>query len=160
MPQNIKARAGAGSSLKIGNGGSPETFTAIGQILPTLKWTGAKIKTADTTNQDSSTDSNNLIWEEMIPTIVSGGTVDLDVNYVPSDTAQRALMAAFDGKPHNFQLATPSDSTSSPQVPYAMFAFSGYIFDRPDIDLPLDKQMKLTIKISVVGAPSPIVYSS
>ena len=160
MPQNIKARAGAGSSLSIGNGGSPETFTPIGQILPTLKWSGAKIKTADTTNQDSLADGNSLIWEEMIPTIVSGGTVDLEVNYVPADVAQRALLAAFDGKPHNFVLATPLDPASSPKVPFASFGFSGYLFDRPDIDLPLDKQMKLSIKIAVVGPPSPIVYSS
>jgi hypothetical protein len=45
-------------------------------------------------------------------------------------------------------------------VPFARFDFSGYLFDRPDIDLPLDKQMTLTVKISVVGAPDPIVYSS
>ena len=159
MAQNIKAKAGAGASLWIGDGNSPEHFSKVGQVLSQLKWTGAKIKTADTTNQDSLTDSNALIWEEMIPTIVSGGTVDLQVNAVWSDPAQRAFFAAFDGKPHNFSLRTPNDQNTSPLVPEAQFGFSGYLFDRPDIDLPLDKQMTLSVKISVVGPPDPIVWS-
>jgi len=160
MGQNIKAKAGAGSSLWIETVSSPQTFSKVGQVLPPLKWSGAKIKTADTTNQDSSTDANGIIWEEMIPTIASGGTVDLQVNAVWTDPAQRAFFPAFDGQPHNFELRTPDDPDSSPRVPFATFPFSGYLFDRPDIDLPLDKQMTLTIKITVVGAPDPIVYSS
>jgi len=160
MPQNIRARSGAGASLEVGNGASPEVFTRVAQVFGALKWSGTEITTADTTNQDSSADLNNLIWEEMIPTIVKGGTVDFSVNLVPEDASQRIFFGYFDGKPHNFNLKSKLDPKSSPQVPYMTLGFSGYLFKRPTLEFDIKKQMMMEVSIQVVGSPETIVYSS
>jgi hypothetical protein len=157
MPLAIRARAGAGASLLIGDGASPETFLRLAQVL-TLKHTGKKLATEKTTNQDSSQDNLGNIWEELIGTIATGGTIDVTLNFVPTDTSQRALMNLWDGKAHNIQLNTPLDKTVSPAVPLASWLFPACLFDFPDIDLPLEKAMTLTLKLTLVG-PDTVSWS-
>ena len=106
MLQTLRERSGAGASLLIGQGNSPETFLRLAQVV-SLKHTGKKLATEKTTNQDSSQDNLGNIWEELIGTIATGGTIDVTLNFVPNDTSQRALMALWDGKAHNVQLCTP-----------------------------------------------------
>jgi len=159
MPLAIKARSGAGSAIMVGNGGSPETFTTrLAQVM-TIKLSGKKQNSEKVTNQDSAADpTTGIIYEELIGTIATGGTVDVTVNYVPTDASHKALMALFDGKAHNIQVVAPLDKTVSPIVPLVTWTIPVLLLDFPDRDLPLDKAMTLSLKFSVIG-PDVAVYS-
>jgi hypothetical protein len=152
MPLAVKAKSGAGSQLLQGNGASPEVFTKLAQLTQ-FKKSGEKQASEKTTNQDSSTDTHGRIYEELLGTIVTGGTIDCTVNYVPGDATHRSLLAAVDGAGHNFKICGPNDPLSSPLVPLFTIAFSGVLLDTPDLELAVDKAMSLTIKISVISAP-------
>lgn len=158
MPLASKAKTGYGASLQVGNAASPEVYTKLAQVL-SLKRSGKKQNQEKVTNQDSSADSAGLVYEEIIGTIVTGGTIDVTINFVSTDTTHRNMLALFDGKSHNFKLCGPNDPSSSPVVPYFTFAFSACLFDYPDIDLPLDKAMQLTIKLTIISADT-LTYSA
>jgi hypothetical protein len=72
-----------GTLLKMGDGGSPETFTTIAEVgdidLPPIK-----LDTEDATHQGSGG------WEESIGTILSGGEPKFSINWIPRMTRQRA----------------------------------------------------------------------
>lgn len=152
-----KAKAGAGSGLYYGDGASPEVFHKLAQLL-TLKKTGKKLNTEKVTNQDSPSDSNGLIYEEIIGTIAAGGTVDATLNAVWTDASQQALLALFDNQAHDFQIRAPQDKNASPVAPLASIAFSAMMLDYPDMDFPLDKAMTLTVKLTIIG-PDTITFS-
>ena len=151
-----KAKTGAGSQLQVGDGASPEVFTKLGQIV-SIKKSGEKIASEKVTNQDSDVDSNGLVTEELLPTIRSGGTVDVTLNFDPKDTSQQNLFTIFDGQKHNFKIIGPNDLTASPVVPEFTWTFGAYLLDNPDLDLPIDKQRQLTLKLTIEGA-SDLVF--
>ena len=157
MPLAIKARSGAGSGLFVGDGASPENFLKLAQVL-TLKRSGKKQAQEKVTNQDSPMDVNGIIWEEILGTIASGGTIDATINLVPQDKSQQNLFNLFNGDAYDWQLQGPPDLSLSPVVPKFTWSFSAVLFDFPDIDLPVDKAMTCTVKLTVVG-PDSLVFS-
>ena len=149
-----KATIGAGSKLQLGDGASPEAFAAVAEIL-TLKRSGKSIKTADVTNMDSPTDSNGVVHEEFVGTIMSGGDFDFTYNFIPDVTGgQAAMRAAFDGKIHNYKLVTPKDNTANSPVTKWTLTFSGLIVTADDLDFSIDKQIVGTGKIKISGVDS------
>lgn len=154
MGQNIKATTGAGSSLYIVDS-SPEI--RVGQVRE-LKWPGGKQKTEDVTNQDSEVDANGVIWSELIGTIAEGGDIEMTMNYVPSDTAQRAFMAFFGTGPHDYELRESIDTTASPPA-RGIQPFSATMFESPTIDYSVDKARVLNVKLKIVGAPGIKTFS-
>jgi len=141
-----KARSGAGSKLKLGNGGSPESFTAVAELL-TLKEGSTKIDLTDVTNLDSPS-SNGLIYREKITGLADGGEIDFTYNYIPSSTSQNSLRSAIDGNPHNFRIVLPIDPATG--VSFGYVSFAAYVI-LDDHDLPIDKQMVGTGKLSITG---------
>ena len=157
-----KAKAGYGAGLWYGNAASPEIFTKLAQIL-TLKKAGEKQASEKVTNQDSVMDSAGRVREELIGTIVTGGTVDVTMNLVESDTTHMALFAHTggglnDGQPHDFELRWYDMTIDSAQsgTPGLRVQFSGILFDIPDIDLPLDKVKTISCKFTITG---DIIYT-
>lgn len=152
-----KAKAGYGAGLWYGNGGSPETFTKIAQIMTTKK-SGEKQANEKVTNQDSPMDAAGRVREELIGTIVTGGTVDITANFLETDATHQALFASSDGglndgQPHDYELRW-YDMTIDPAqsgTPGLRVAFTGYLFDIPDIDLPIDKAKTISCKFTITG---------
>lgn len=74
------AIAAYGTLLKIGDGGSSETFTTIAEVRdisgPSLS---ADVK--DVTSHDSEDG-----WDESITTILRGGEVSFALNFIPTET--------------------------------------------------------------------------
>lgn len=146
-----KAKIGAGTKLKLGDGASPEVFTAIAEIL-TLKRSGKSIKTADVTNMDSPTDGNGVIYEEFLGTIASGGDLDFTYNFIPdSSGGQHAFRSAFDGKVHNYEIVTNIDNPANSPATKWTLSFAGLITTSDDLDFAIDKQIVGTGKIKVSG---------
>jgi hypothetical protein len=147
-----RATTGAGCALNYGDGASPENFTKLAQIT-IIKRSGWKQATEKVTNQDSTINAANQIYQELIGTIVDPGTVEVTVNWVPNDVTHKAMLTRFDGQPHNYTITGPLDPGVSPEVPRFTIAFSATQFDFPDMNLELDKAMMLPIKLQIIGQP-------
>lgn len=149
-----KASIGAGTKLQLGDGASPENFTAIAEIK-SLKNSGRSIKTDEVTNMDSPADTNGVIWEEFIGTVASGGELDFTYNWIPEATGgQAAFRTAFDGKVHNFRIVTNRLNTAnSPATKWTM-AFAGLITTADELDFSTDKAVSGSGKIKVSGVQS------
>ena len=152
-----KAKAGYGAGLWYGDGASPEVFTKLAQIL-TLKKSGEKQASEKVTNQDSPMDAAGRVCEELIGTILTGGTVDVTMNLVPTDTTQQKLYAHTggglnDGQPHDFELRwyDPTIDPAQSGTPGVRVQFTGYLFDIPDMDFPIDKAQTISCKFTITG---------
>jgi hypothetical protein len=73
-----------GTLVKKGDGGSPESFTTIAELLD-IEGPEMELDTEEVTSH-SSTDG----WAEYIGTILDAGEVSFEVNYVPTNATHNA----------------------------------------------------------------------
>lgn len=73
-----------GTLLKKGDGGTPESFTTIAELLD-IEGPEMELDTEEVTSH-SSTDG----WAEYIGTILDAGEVSFEVNYVPTNATHNA----------------------------------------------------------------------
>lgn len=105
------AIAAYGTLLKVGDGGTSETFTTIAEVRdisgPSLS---ADVK--DVTSHDSEDG-----WDESITTILRGGEVTFNVNFVPTDTTHSyssgLINDMVDRTKRNFQLVFPDSGSTT-----------------------------------------------
>lgn len=135
---------GTTTVLKMGNGGSPETFTTIAEITSVTPPALSK-DSVEVTNMDSP-----QRFREFIPGLKDGGEVTVEVNWLPGDPthdASSGYVAQFmDDDNHNFQI----DIASQPRVTWA---FRGHISSISP-EAPLDDKLSNTIVIKVSGPPT------
>ena len=72
------ALAGYGVLLKVGDGGSPETFTTIAEVRD-IEGPELEAEAKEVTSHDSPGG-----WREYITTLLSGGEVSFDLNFIPT----------------------------------------------------------------------------
>lgn len=124
------AWAGRGTQLRLG-GNTIAEITKIQQ-------TGSKSDLVDVTNMDSG----NV--REKLATLIDSGEVAFEANYIPSDTTQVALLAAFNNQTLGaWEIVLPSARGT--------WSFSAYI-TALDIDTPVDKQATISGKLTITGA--------
>ena len=134
-----------GSFLKRGDGGSPETFTTIAEIL-TLPFPKLSHETIEVTNHSSTGG-----WREFKPGLKDGGEFSIDVNYLPTDATHNATtgmlydLAANNGT-RNYQIVM-SNALSN------VWAFSAIVTGF-EVDASIDSQLKATITFKVTGQPT------
>jgi hypothetical protein len=75
------ALAAYGVLLKIGNGATSETFTTIAEVRD-IEGPELELETKDVTSHDSGG------WKEHIGTLLSGGEVSFDLNFIPQNATQ------------------------------------------------------------------------
>lgn len=102
------AEAAALTVLKRGDGGSPETFTAIAEVT---RLNGLDLK-KDTIDITTLADT----WRKFKGTLLDAGQVQMDILYNPSDATHKLLMADMqktndDGG--NWEIVFPDSSTAS-----------------------------------------------
>jgi hypothetical protein len=143
-----KALTGRGTTLSIGNGASPEVFTAIMQVK-TYQFSGQQASYDDITNTGSAVSgTSNVAIEELLPSKVSLGTLALTGVFLPSDAGQTALSTAFTNQTlTDFKLQlplAPGQTTTG-----NLYTLSAYIQDFPLPDLQWDKAatFKATLKL-------------
>ena len=73
---------GYGSTLKIGDGASPEVFTAIAE-LTNVSWGGASQDSIDTSHTASTNKTRTFI-----PGMKDMGEFSIEFNFLPDDTSQ------------------------------------------------------------------------
>lgn len=107
------AIATQGTTIKIGNGASPEVFTAIAGVRDIGGLGGGSAAEINITTLLSSA-------KEFQVGLPDEGTITLELNYDPADTTQESLEDARDDQTlTNFQIITPSSG--------ATFSFAGYV---------------------------------
>ncbi len=128
---------GMGSTLKMGDGGSPEVFTTIPEVL---KFTTPDEQQdfVDVTNMDSSGNAR-----EKIPGLVDNGKITVEANRV-NTAAQNAVRTARTARTlKNFTITLPTSPTETA-------SFAAYVRSW-NVDTMPDKQLVLKFDLEISG---------
>ena len=138
------AKSSFGSYLKIGDGGTAETFATVAEVLD-IKGPSLELETEDVTSHDS-TDG----WAEHIGTILNGGEVSFEVNWLPGNATQSfaaGLLKDMVGRvKRNFQLVVPAAASTT-------WAFAALV-TKFEPDLPVKGAQKASITLLLSGKPT------
>ena len=133
---------GLGTLLKIGNGSSPETFTAIAEVKD-ISGPNLSMEFAEFTHQQSSDG-----YREYKPTFKMSGDITFDCNFLPDDATQTfassGLLYDYDQKTlRNFQLLFPDSGAT-------LASFSAYVANiQPSA--PMSEALSLSVTLRVTG---------
>ena len=139
-----QAQGGSQTTLSIGS-----TPTLIGEITGFTQ-SGKQNKTDDTTNLESTA-------EEFIPTLLSPGKYTINLNRVPGDAGQAALLAAFNNKTISpFVITLPK--TSAQTTKGDTYSFNALVEEFNDVsDVKPDKKITSQAALKVSG---PITFTA
>ncbi|PRX90822.1 phage tail tube protein [Allonocardiopsis opalescens] len=133
----MAGRDAFGTELRRGDGGSPEIFTAIGNV-GTFSGPSPERDTYDVTAHDSPTR-----YREFIGGLINGGEVSVEVHYDP-DKHDLLVADLEDDDARTYQMESPVGE---------VWEFSAIMtgFER---EMPVDGQMAGTITWQVTGRPT------
>lgn len=132
-----------GTQLQLGDGATPEAFTAIAELVditpPTMSKDSIEVTNHSSTNK----------FREFIPGLKDGGSVSMKANWLPNNATHdesTGLMECFkDDVNHNWKLVLP-DSLGT-------ISFSGHVTAfNPETPLSAQGSLSCTIKLS--GEPT------
>ncbi len=130
-----------GTKLKRGDGGDPETFTKTAKIN-NISGPSLSLDTEDTTDHDSPGG-----WEEIIPTILRSGEVQLDISFLPDNDSQLDLIDDMLNRvKSNYQMVFPNQSSTT-------WSFSAYVTGF-EMESPTDGALGATVTLKVTGEPT------
>lgn len=138
------AKSSFGTYLKLGDGGTAETFATIAEVKD-IKGPKLTLNTEDVTSHDS-TDG----WAEQIGTILEGGDVSFDINWLPANVTHShtaGLLKDMVGRTkRNFQLVVPAAASLT-------WTFAALVTEfQPD--LPVKGAQTASIKLQISGKPT------
>lgn len=138
------AIAGYGTLLKIGDGGDPETFTTIAEVV-TIGGPALGLDMIDATNHDSTGG-----WEEVIGGILRSGEVTFDINYIPTHAthdASTGLIADMVARTkRNFELVFPNTDETT-------FSFTALV-SKFVPSAPVDNKLSASVSLKLSGQPT------
>lgn len=139
-----QATSGFGTLLKIGDGGGPETFTAVAEVTNV----GGPSLTRD--SHEASHMESPGAWDEHVPGLKRGGEVSLDLNFLPADATQNAgtgLLADLEsGVLRNFELVFPDVGATTWSFSALVTAF--------EPTAPVDDRLTASVTLKVSGQPT------
>lgn len=136
------ALSGYGTFLKRGDGGSPETFSTVGEVR---SMSGPSMETdeIDVTTHSSAAAG---AFKEFIMGLIDAGSIEFDTNYVPSDPTHIGLRNDFLNRTkRNWQIVLPGAIQT--------ISFAGYVKSMP-FEFPVDDAITQKISIRCTGAPT------
>ena len=138
------AKSSFGTYLKIGDGGTSETFATIAEVQD-IKGPKLSLDVEEVTSHDS-TDG----WVERIGTLLDGGEITFDVNWLPANATQSlsaGLLKDMVGRTkRNFQLVVPAAASLTWTIPALVTNF--------EPDLPVKGKQGASITLTVAGKPT------
>ncbi len=133
-----------GTLLKIGDGGGPESFTAIAEVKD-ISGPRLSLDTEDVTSHSSPGS-----WEEHIGTVLRSGEVTFEVNYLPTHATHNAstgLIADMVNKTkRNFQLVFPDAGNTTWGLAALVTGF--------EPSEPVQGVLGASITLKITGQPS------
>lgn len=131
-----------GTLLQMGDGGGPEVFSTVGQVLD-IDGPEFSTDTEETTNQSSPGGR-----EEYIATLKRSGEVTFDINLDPDDATHNqstGLMAAYEARTRkNFRMLLPTS-------PARRWDFAGFITGF-GMSAPVAGVLRASVTIKITGA--------
>lgn len=139
MPSN--AKFGYGTLVKMGDGGSPETFTAIAELRGDISLPGMESDEIEVTTHNNAVNGRA---KEKILGLIDPGTLEFEVNYIATDATHIAMrQAMYNQTKKNFQLLSPTGDLTT---------LSGYVQSMPRT-YPVGDAINAQIKILITGLP-------
>lgn len=138
------AKSSFGTFLKLGDGATSETFTTIAEVQDI---SGPKLS-LDT--EEVTSHSSTAGWAEFIGTLLDGGEVSFDINWLPAHATQSysagLLRDMVNRTLRNFQLVVPAAATLTWTFAALVTAFE------PDLPVKGKQGSSITLKLS--GQPT------
>lgn len=137
------ALAGYGVLLKMGDGEVSETFTTIAEVRD-IEGPELELETKEVTSHDSGG------WREYIGTLLSGGEVSFDLNFIPTNATHSYSAGLIERLVTrtltNFQLVFPDSGTTTWQFSalVANFKPSG----------PVEDEITAEVTLQISGQPT------
>ena len=132
--------AAYGTKLLVGDGGGTEVFTAVAEI----RNIGGPEISVDTT--DVTPHSTSAPWRHKVATLIDGGEVTLELNFLPGATDQAALRADMIARTkRNFRIEWPITPTAY------RASFAGYV-TKLSPSAPHDAELSASMTITITGA--------
>ena len=137
------ALAGYGVLLKIGDGGGSETFTTIAEVKD-IEGPELELEAKEVTSHDSGG------WREYISTLLTGGEVSFDLNFIPTHATHSysagLVRDLVNRTKRNFQLVFPDSGTTTWQFAALVTGFkpSG----------PVEDELSAEVTLQVTGQPT------
>jgi hypothetical protein len=140
MPSN--AEFGGGTLVQMSDGGSPETYAAIGELRGDISLSGMESDEIEVTTHNAVLLSRA---KEKIPGLIDPGNLEFEINYVASDATHIALRNVWQNQiKRNFRLLSRSG---------ALVTLVGYVMTMP-ITYPVGDSINAKIKIMITGLPA------
>lgn len=134
-----QARSGKGTSVKRGDAGSPETFSAI-YGARSISYNGMEFDEVETTTHGSAGR-----FREYMVTLADPGTLEFDINYDPTEPSHIGLRNdLLNATLRNYQIVFPTGLET--------ISVSGYVKSAP-IEYPTDDVVTQKIVIRLTGLP-------
>jgi predicted secreted protein len=137
------ALAAFGTLLKMGNGvtTTAETFTTIAEVKD-ISGPSLSLNTVDVTAHDGSG------WRDFVATLLDGGEVTFEVNYVPTNATHNntaGLIKMMTGRTlRNYQLVFPGPTT---------WTFPAYVTGFEPA-APVDGALTASVTMKISGQPT------
>lgn len=139
--EDSAADIGYQSRFKIGNGGSPQAYTAIAEVV-SFTPPGATFGEVQTTHLGTPGAMHTYR-----PTLADPGEVPCTMNYVPGGTEEAAMLALFDRSTRSFEIEYPNG---------ARVQFQGFARNFEPGEVALEELMQVSFTIRVSGKPTYI----
>ena len=134
----MAVQKGASLLVKIGNGGSPETFTTVAGLRDTS--IAINQETVDVTNKDSSRVRTLMAQGGVKSFTISGSGVFTD------SASEQSVLTAFDGATFtNFQFLVPDYNTFTGAFQVASIEYSGTYNDSVQYSMTFESAGTITI---------------
>lgn len=134
---------GQGTLLQRGDGGSPENFTTVAEVL-SIDGPGLQADVVDVSHQ-----SGTNRYRDKIQGLRTGGQISFSTNYLPNDASQNnaaGILGDFaNGTVRNWRLRFPS-------TPVTNLIVAAFV-QQCSIEAPVDSQLKLNCVLETTGAP-------
>lgn len=131
------ATSGFGTLLKLGDEASPEVWTTIAEITG-LTGPGEKLDLIECTHMESPSN-----YKEYIPSLVDGGEVSIDLNFLPGNSVQQSIRTAMTARTKkHFQITWTNTGGTK-------YAFYGYVTSfQPSAKINDKLSASITIKVT------------
>lgn len=137
-----QARFGYGTLVKMGDGGSPQTFTAIAEVRNDISFSGLESDSIEVTTHNNAVNGRA---KEKIPGLIDPGNLEIEINYVANDATHIAVRNAWINQvKKDFQVLSPQGD---------LISCAGYIMSLP-ITFPVGDSINAKIKIMLTGLPT------
>lgn len=134
-----------GTLLKIGDGATPtEAFTTIAEVKD-ISGPSLALEVTEVTSHSSPNG-----WREKIGTLLDGGEVTFEINYVPTENTHDAgtglVKDMKDRTLRNFQLVFPDVASTTWEFSALVSAF--------EPSAPVDGSLAASVTLSISGEPT------